>query len=71
MVKVAYELVLPPQMQHIHNVFHISLLKKFNSDTKCIIEHEPIEIESDLSYVEQLVDILDRKERVLRNKVVL
>ncbi|KAL8089041.1 hypothetical protein AgCh_038705 [Apium graveolens] len=53
--KVAYELVLPPQMQHIHNIFHVSFLKKFNPDTKCIIENEPVEIELDLSYVEQPV----------------
>ena len=68
--KVAYGLALPPQMQHIHNIFHVSLLKKFNPDTKCIIEHEPVEIEPDLSYVERPISILDRKEKVLRNKVV-
>ena len=68
--KVAYELALPPQMQHVHNVFHVSLLKKFNPDTKCIIENEPVEIEPDLSYIEQPVSILDRKDKVLRNKTV-
>lgn len=61
--KVAYELALPPQMQYIHNAFHVSLLKKFNLDTKCIIENEPTEIESDLSYVEQRVSILDKKKK--------
>lgn len=68
--KVAYELALPPQMQHVHNVFHVSLLKKFNPDTKCTIENEPVEIEPDLSYIEQPVSILDRKDKVLRNKIV-
>ncbi|WOH00506.1 hypothetical protein DCAR_0519871 [Daucus carota subsp. sativus] len=68
--KVAYELALPPQMQHVHNVFHVSLLKKFNPDTKCIIENKPVEIEPDLSYIEQPVSILDRKDKVLRNKTV-
>lgn len=68
--KVAYELALPPHMQHIHNVFHVSMLKKYNPDAKYDIEHEPIEIQPDLSYVEQPVEILDRKEKVLRNKTL-
>ncbi|XP_063946018.1 uncharacterized protein LOC135151485 [Daucus carota subsp. sativus] len=42
----------------------------FNPDTKCIIENEPVDIESDLSYIEQLVSILDRKDKLLRNKTV-
>ncbi|KAL8097505.1 hypothetical protein AgCh_030581 [Apium graveolens] len=68
--KVAYELALPPQMQHLHNVLHVSLLKKYNADASHVIELEPVEIQPDLSYVEQPVRILDRKERMLRNKVV-
>ncbi|WOH04017.1 hypothetical protein DCAR_0623422 [Daucus carota subsp. sativus] len=68
--KVAYELALPPQMEHIHNVFHESMLKKYNPDSRHVIEYEPIELEADLSYVERPVEILDRREKVLRNKVV-
>ncbi|WOH05987.1 hypothetical protein DCAR_0625410 [Daucus carota subsp. sativus] len=68
--KVAYELALPPQMEHIHSVFHVSMLKKYNPDSKHVIEYEPVELEADLSYVEMPVEILDRKEKVLRNKVV-
>ncbi|KAL8112864.1 hypothetical protein AgCh_020246 [Apium graveolens] len=68
--KVAYELALPPHMQHLHNVFHVSLLKKYNVDASHVIELEPIEIQQDLFYVEQPVQILDRKEKTLRNKVV-
>ncbi|XP_074327801.1 uncharacterized protein LOC141665715 [Apium graveolens] len=65
--KLAYGLAFPPQMQHIYNIFHVSLLKRFNPDAKCIIENEPVEIEPDLSYIEQPVSILDRKDKVLRN----
>ncbi|KAL8090813.1 hypothetical protein AgCh_040034 [Apium graveolens] len=53
--KVAYKLALPPQMQHLHNVFRVSLLKKYNVDANHVIELEPIEIQQDLSYVEQPV----------------
>jgi hypothetical protein len=68
--RVAYELALPPHMQHIHNVFHVSMLKKCNPESNQVIEYEPIEIQPDLSYVETPVQILDRKEKVLRNKSV-
>ena len=57
--KVAYELALPPQYQHVHNVFHVSFLKKYNPDVNHVIEYEPIEIQKDLSYVEQPIKILD------------
>ncbi|KAL8107856.1 hypothetical protein AgCh_024313 [Apium graveolens] len=69
--KVTYELALPWQMQHLHNIFYVSLLKKYNADASHVIELEPVEIQPDLSYMEQPVRILDRKERTLRNKVVL
>ncbi|KAL8110718.1 hypothetical protein AgCh_026455 [Apium graveolens] len=68
--KVAYELALPPQLQHIHNVFNVSMLKRYIPDSNQVIEYEPIELQPDLSYVEQPIQILDRKERVLRNKSI-
>ena len=68
--KVAYELTLPPNLQHIHNVFHVSMLIKYHPDASHIIEYEPMEIQTDLSYEEQLVEIIDRKEQILRNKTI-
>ena len=68
--KVAYELALPPYMQHIHNVFHVSMLKKYHPDTKHVIEYEPVEIQPDLSYEEQPVVIQDRKQKILCNKSI-
>ena len=32
--KVAYELALPPNLQHIHNVFHVSMLRRYHPDMK-------------------------------------
>ncbi|KAL8147422.1 hypothetical protein AgCh_004941 [Apium graveolens] len=51
--KVVYELALPPHMQHIHNVFHVSMLKRYNLDSRHVIEYEPIDIQPDLSFIEQ------------------
>ncbi|KAL8108681.1 hypothetical protein AgCh_024953 [Apium graveolens] len=69
--KVAYELALPPHMQHIHNVFHVSILKHYFPNSNHVIEYKPIEIQPNLSFVERPVQILDRQERVLRNKLTL
>ena len=68
--KVAYELALPPQYHHIHNVFHVSLLKKYNPDSRHVIEYEPVNIQTDLSYVEQPIQVLEYQDKILRNKAV-
>ena len=58
-------------MQHIHNVFHVSMLKKYHPHSNHVIEYEPIDFQLDLSYIEHPVEILDKQERVLRNKKVM
>ena len=46
------------------------MLRKYNADTRQVIEYEKVDIQLDLSYIEQPVEILDQKEQVLRNKTV-
>jgi hypothetical protein len=67
---VAYKLLLPPQMAAIHDIFHVSQLKKCIKVPTEIIETPAIEIKPDLSYVEQPIKILDTKERLTRRKTV-
>ena len=68
--KVAYELALPPNLQHVHNVIYVSMLRKYNPDTSHIIEYKEVEIQIDLSYVEQPIEIIDQKEQILRTKTI-
>ncbi|KAL5552742.1 hypothetical protein UlMin_040143 [Ulmus minor] len=68
--KVAYRLALPPELSSVHNIFHISMLRKYISNPSHVLENEPIEVHEDLTYEEQLVQILDRKDKSLRNKVI-
>jgi hypothetical protein len=67
---VAYKIRLPSQLATIHDVFHVSQLKKCIKVSMEIVETSAIEIEPDLSYAEQPIQILDTKERVTRRKTV-
>jgi hypothetical protein len=67
---VAYRLALPPNLSGIHNVFHISMLRKYVPDPTHVLESEPLQIQSNMTYEETPTRILDRKEQVLRNKTI-
>ena len=68
--KVAYRLALPPELSAVHNVFHVSMLRKYIPDPSHVLKHEPIQIHEDLTYEEQPIQVLAREEKVLRNKVI-
>ena len=65
---VAYRLDLPPNLTEIHNVFHVSQLTKYHPNPSHVVEHVDIPLQSDLTYVEQPVRILDSQVRELRNR---
>ncbi|XP_057467695.1 uncharacterized protein LOC130757075 [Actinidia eriantha] len=66
----SYRLDLPSEMSKLHNVFHVSMLRKYIADPSHVLVQQPIELEDDLSYIEEPVQTLDRREQVLRNKVI-
>ncbi|GMH17780.1 hypothetical protein Nepgr_019621 [Nepenthes gracilis] len=62
--EVAYRLALPPNLAEVHDVFHMSMLRKYVHDPTHVIEYEPPTVDNDLSYVEEPKwEILDRKAR--------
>ncbi|KAL5542751.1 hypothetical protein UlMin_010461 [Ulmus minor] len=65
--KVAYKLALPSELAAVHNIFHVSMLRKYVSDPLHVLESEPIEVREDLTYQEQPVQILDRKDKPFKN----
>ena len=54
----------------MHNVLHVSMLRKNVTDPTHVLEKEPLELREDLSYAENPVKILDFKDQVLHSKVV-
>ncbi|KAL0536899.1 hypothetical protein IC582_025862 [Cucumis melo] len=67
---VAYRLALPPSLTTAHDVFHVSMLRKYVPDPSHVVDYEPLEIDENMSYTEQPVEILAREVKTLRNKEI-
>ncbi|KAL4025985.1 hypothetical protein IC575_014391 [Cucumis melo] len=67
---VAYRLALPPSLSAVHDVFHVSMLRKYVPDPSHVVDYEPLEIDENLSYTEQLVEVLAREVKMLRNRKI-
>ncbi|KAJ8767334.1 hypothetical protein K2173_017378 [Erythroxylum novogranatense] len=67
---LAYRLALPPELSQIHDVFHVSMLRRYRSDPSHIIQTSEVQLSDDLSYEEMPVTILDSKDKILRNKTI-
>jgi hypothetical protein len=67
---MAYQLELPNSLSDVHNVFHVSQLKKCLCIPEEQLPMDELGVEGDLTYMEYLVEILDVLTRVTRNKVI-
>ena len=67
---VAYRLKLPSELSRIHDTFHVSMLRKYISDPSHMLREQPMRLKENLTYEEIHVQIVDRKEQVLRSKVI-
>ncbi|GKF29025.1 hypothetical protein Tco_0095367 [Tanacetum coccineum] len=63
---VAYKLELPEELRNVHNTFHFSNLKKCLSDDTLVIPMKEFRLDDKLNFVEELVEIMDRKVKQLR-----
>ena len=66
--EVAYCLSLPPQLGHVHNVFHVSILKKYTRHPSHVFPCTNIPFQVDITYKEQPVEILAREVRLFNHK---
>ena len=67
---MAYRLALPPKLEKIHNVFHVSMLRRYRSDPSHVVSSETIELRPYLTYEEEPMEILAREVKELRSKKI-
>ncbi|GJT18480.1 hypothetical protein Tco_0877186 [Tanacetum coccineum] len=68
---VASKLELPQQLNRVHNTFHVSNLKKCLSDEPLAIPLDEIHIDDKLHFIEELVEIMDREVKRLKQSCIL
>ena len=67
---VAYRLALPLELAKLHDVFHVSMIRRYRADTSHILPVQDIQVQEDFTFDEESKAILDREIRQLRNKQV-
>ena len=68
---MAYCLVQSPKIVGVHDVFHISMLRKYVLYPTHVFPLEPLQLQVDATFVEQSVLIIDTKDQtVLRTKTI-
>jgi hypothetical protein len=68
--KVAYKLDLPPSLAGVHDIFHVSQLKKCFKAPVDIVLPDVAPLDMDLTYPEHPIKIVDQKSRVTRRKMI-
>ena len=67
---VAYRLTLPPSLSGVHEVFHVSMLRKYTSYPAHVVDWGEITVDTDGTFEEGPVCILVSRDQVLRRKTV-
>ncbi|KAD4889454.1 hypothetical protein E3N88_21527 [Mikania micrantha] len=67
---VAYQLELPEEMAGVHEVFHVSNLRKCLADESLLMPLQDVEVNEKLKFIEQPIQIEDRREKRLKRKKV-
>ncbi|XP_038882323.1 uncharacterized protein LOC120073572 [Benincasa hispida] len=67
---VACRLALPPLLFALHNVFHVSMLRKYIEDVSHVVDFEPLQLNRNLSYEEKPTQILTREVKIMHNREI-
>ena len=67
---LTYQLELSPELSEVHNVFHISQLRRCISPQEKRTDMADIELAKDLTYKEKPIRNLDQTDRVTRSKEI-
>ncbi|RZB70594.1 hypothetical protein D0Y65_035533 [Glycine soja] len=67
---VAYQIALPPSLSNLHNVFHVSQLRKYIHDPSHMVELDDVQVRENLTYETLPLRIEDRRTKHLRGKEI-
>ena len=67
---VAYRLALSPSMSSVHEVFHVSMLRRYTPDPAHVVDWGEIKVDKDGTFEEGPPCIMDSRDQVLRRKTV-
>jgi hypothetical protein len=67
---VAYKLELPPSLAGVHDIFHMSQMKKCLKAPIDVVLLEVTLLEADLTYPKHHIKILNQKDHVMRRKTI-
>nr|GEW93981.1 putative reverse transcriptase domain-containing protein [Tanacetum cinerariifolium] len=65
-LKVAYKLKLPKELSRVHNMLHVSNLKKCHADEPLAVPLDGLHFDEKLHFVEETVEIVDREVKRLK-----
>ena len=65
--RVAYQLVLPPSLLSIHDVFHVSILRQYILDVTHVLDWDSFQVEDDKLTLDH-IHILHHQRFILRGR---
>ena len=68
--EVVYRLNFPTKFVHVHNVFHVSMLRKYTRDLSHVIPYADIPLQADVTYKKQPKEFLAKEIRLFHNKEI-
>jgi hypothetical protein len=67
---MAYKLELLPSLACVHDMFHVSQLKKCLKAPTDVVVNDVIPLKADLSYLKHLVKLFGQHDRVMRTRMI-
>nr|KYP34038.1 Retrotransposable element Tf2 [Cajanus cajan] len=67
---VAYRLALPPSLSNLHDVFHVSQLRKYVHDPSHVVQLDDVRVKENLTFEKLPVAVVDHKLKELRGKSI-